>query len=428
MSTTTRRFHINPKTGNPNVCSAKPGRCPFGENEPHFDTKAEALSAYEKRMTPETFARSEKPLDDGFPLHGESDYRLAPVGTIVEFDNGYRFVKTQNDTWESSQNGGVIHDDATMGALRENDENARVGRVVNENQRTKAKNSGGSIRATLLQQGSYEKGRSARKYFLLLNHRDPEMVAALDGKVEDQQVIDTVKKANEAEKVLHMKKKQLDRAIEARDNAKTDAQRAGYIRVVETKSAEFNAAQRDFEQMKYELDQHMKRYAKQYVLHYRSLDSLERIVANGARSNPPGLRKRIAYLEDLQRTNASIKPVDEELSSGDPQRILKAARMVGDKGYIRNAKDFADASARIEQIEKREHEIRKLTETESPRIKEAAHEDLLDLQFAKQEAINTRDSANEKLALFRDDIRDRLFMETALDREITALKTMGGLD
>jgi len=42
------RYHINPETGNPNKCSAKPGNCPFKAE--HYDTKEEARAAYENKQ------------------------------------------------------------------------------------------------------------------------------------------------------------------------------------------------------------------------------------------------------------------------------------------------------------------------------------------------------------------------------------------
>jgi hypothetical protein len=41
-------YHISPTTGNPNQCSAKAGNCPFGADQEHFETKAEAREAFEK--------------------------------------------------------------------------------------------------------------------------------------------------------------------------------------------------------------------------------------------------------------------------------------------------------------------------------------------------------------------------------------------
>lgn len=46
-------FHVNPKTGNPGICRAKPesGRgCPFGGAEEHFNSREEARADYERKQ------------------------------------------------------------------------------------------------------------------------------------------------------------------------------------------------------------------------------------------------------------------------------------------------------------------------------------------------------------------------------------------
>ena len=53
-----RRYHINPKTGRPNICRAQtPERCEYakGDDIPeHYDTKEEAREAYAKSMSDQT--------------------------------------------------------------------------------------------------------------------------------------------------------------------------------------------------------------------------------------------------------------------------------------------------------------------------------------------------------------------------------------
>lgn len=46
------RYHINPETGNANLCRADFGNCPYEKNnfEEHYATKQDAQKAYEKRM------------------------------------------------------------------------------------------------------------------------------------------------------------------------------------------------------------------------------------------------------------------------------------------------------------------------------------------------------------------------------------------
>lgn len=43
-------YHVNPETGNPNICRAQNGNCPFGTVSEHFESKAEARADYERRM------------------------------------------------------------------------------------------------------------------------------------------------------------------------------------------------------------------------------------------------------------------------------------------------------------------------------------------------------------------------------------------
>lgn len=46
------RYHINPKTGNANICRAKFGNCPYEREDfaEHYGTKEDAQKAYEKQM------------------------------------------------------------------------------------------------------------------------------------------------------------------------------------------------------------------------------------------------------------------------------------------------------------------------------------------------------------------------------------------
>lgn len=46
----TAKYHINPKTGNPNKCTATRW-CPFGREKDHFASKEDARAAYESPCT-----------------------------------------------------------------------------------------------------------------------------------------------------------------------------------------------------------------------------------------------------------------------------------------------------------------------------------------------------------------------------------------
>ena len=70
------KYHINPETGNPNKCYAKQGRCPFGSDENHFPTKAEARSAYEGKMAEQAVVSQKREKDaakDSRDVHDEAE-------------------------------------------------------------------------------------------------------------------------------------------------------------------------------------------------------------------------------------------------------------------------------------------------------------------------------------------------------------------
>jgi hypothetical protein len=45
------KFHINPETGKPGVCTASARPCLYGEDTPHFNTPDEARTVYEQAMS-----------------------------------------------------------------------------------------------------------------------------------------------------------------------------------------------------------------------------------------------------------------------------------------------------------------------------------------------------------------------------------------
>lgn len=53
------KFHIN-AAGNPGICRAVNGRCPFGGEENHFDSAEQAQAAFETRMSDQAFTSTSK--------------------------------------------------------------------------------------------------------------------------------------------------------------------------------------------------------------------------------------------------------------------------------------------------------------------------------------------------------------------------------
>ena len=47
------KYHVNQATQRPNICKAKPGKCPYGADTPHFNSKEEARVHIEREMNKE---------------------------------------------------------------------------------------------------------------------------------------------------------------------------------------------------------------------------------------------------------------------------------------------------------------------------------------------------------------------------------------
>lgn len=77
------RFHINQEKGEIGACSAKPGNCPFGNQDEHYDSMVDAAQAYEKSMESQLFS-NEKPKretygpDLGLKLAPSSEFEGDP--------------------------------------------------------------------------------------------------------------------------------------------------------------------------------------------------------------------------------------------------------------------------------------------------------------------------------------------------------------
>lgn len=53
------KFHVNPETGNPNICKATK-KCRFGDDADHYESKKEARDAYESSMMKQTVDRNKE--------------------------------------------------------------------------------------------------------------------------------------------------------------------------------------------------------------------------------------------------------------------------------------------------------------------------------------------------------------------------------
>jgi hypothetical protein len=79
------KYHVNPKTGNPGLCTAK-NQCPFGDSSEHFDSKAEARQSYSNSMEATTALsspkrRAQRPKAPRYPYSS-----LDASSHVAEFD------------------------------------------------------------------------------------------------------------------------------------------------------------------------------------------------------------------------------------------------------------------------------------------------------------------------------------------------------
>lgn len=77
------KYHINPETGNPNKCVAKPGNCRFGSDTTHYASKDEARAAYEAEMSGGTVAESAKRKSDA---HEDEYHEEVELRSRVDHD------------------------------------------------------------------------------------------------------------------------------------------------------------------------------------------------------------------------------------------------------------------------------------------------------------------------------------------------------
>lgn len=94
------KFHVNPETGDPGECSAKPGSCPYGADAPHYATKEDARAGFESAQNG-SFTQSDY-LNKALKLVPEVDYEgeSADVednwGDVQEIEMG---VLTDDARW-----------------------------------------------------------------------------------------------------------------------------------------------------------------------------------------------------------------------------------------------------------------------------------------------------------------------------------------
>lgn len=86
------KYHINPATGNPNLCRATKGWCPFGGHGEHFPSKEAARDAYELVMT--------APEEDLLPIQREMRQKFQGSSTSPEvYSEALVAMNKKLDSW-----------------------------------------------------------------------------------------------------------------------------------------------------------------------------------------------------------------------------------------------------------------------------------------------------------------------------------------
>lgn len=430
-----KKYHFNTKTGNPNICRAEKS-CPFGGPEVHYTTKEDALKGYEARQNG-SFERPKKETrktnDPNQLWTEEDDYSGAKLGTLVEFSDRTRFIKTGQDVWETSAHGGFALDNEAMAGYSSQKGITPGSRIVKDEPQPQTpkvdapvqERPKGTIKATTLQNASYESGTEARRNFLLINHRDPEQLAAAVGKIKDQALVADIQKFNKLKGREQELQRALRKATDNARNAKTQAQHDGYRRVMEAKATELAALSSQVTAADNAIAAHGKRYAAQLVIHRRSLDSIEKLANQGVKSSPPKVKDRIYKLSKLQKETPSVKELRSKLDGSRPASVLAAAKEFGNPLYIKRAERFASASQALNSLNSEAAALQRAhSSVSSPTVKETIEAEMLALQQRQGAVTAEFEKAAEGLKLFSDDLKARFDQEEDIARELKALQSL----
>lgn len=440
------KYHFNTKTGNPNICRAEKN-CPFGGDEVHYPSKEEARKGYEARQQgsfPEQGKKPAKKAPAKGLMNAEADYSKAKRNSVVEFADGTRFIKTDQDTWETSSQGGYALGDEEMAGYPARKGISPGARLVPMEKEPKAEKPAqkpteepkrqeapaaapvkpkATLKATTLKNASYEEGMQARRYFLLINHRDPEQIAAANGKVQDQALVNDLQEFNELKEREEELKNAYRKAAEAARNSKSQAQHDGYRRVMEMKANQLAEITGKLEEVDGRITEHGKRYAKQLVIHRRSLDSIERLAKQGVKSSPPGVKDRIYKLARHQKETRSVKELHSKVSSNRPEDVLAAAREFGNPIYIKRAERYAEAAKQLNELNSEAAALqRAFNSVSSPQVKETVQRELAALQERQGAVTAEYEKAAQGIKLFSDDIAARYEQEQDIARELNVLR------
>jgi len=434
------KYHYNARTGKTGICHAETiESCRVAPGKPHFASEREAHRDFELQQSG-SFSHPLKSDSNGVSKlwDDDVDFRAEKIGTVVEFSDGTRFMKTALWDWETSADGGFVVDTMKMKDYA-NDHGIAPGvRIVHEEaaeRRVEApeitqdyvESEKDRIKLSTVQHASYEESMQARKYLLLLNHRDPDQLKAAQGNVKDQELVEDLIGFNETEERINEHRARLGRTRELMESSKSEAQREGYAREAARQEELIESLKSELKQRDESLKAHVKHYTGRIAIHRNALAKLERVAEKGSRAQIPGSAKRLAKLSGLMR-RPSIAPLVSAVESHDPEILVKAARAYGREHYVVKMQEHARINAEVAEQAKQLTELRKqsnrreLAETE----REELRKELERREDGYRELQRRLSDSRAHVKLLEADLHERKAQEEEIHREFFALAKLTG--
>jgi len=433
------KYHYNAKTGKTGVCHAETiESCRVAPGRPHFASEKEAHRDFELQQSG-SFTHPLKADSNGVSKlwDDDVDFRQEKIGTVVEFSDGTRFVKTALWDWETSANGGYVVDTMNMKDYASDHGIAPGVRVIHEEGSASAakpeitqdyaESDKDRVKLSTVQNASYEESMSARKYFLLLNHRDPDQLQAAKGTVKDQELVEDLLRFNELEAKVNEHRGRLARSRELMESSKSEAQREGYAREARRQEELAEGVKAELDLVQKAIDSHVKYYKGRIAIHRNALAKLERLAEKGIHAEIPGSAKRLAKLSEQLR-KPSVTPLLSAVESHDPAVLIKAARAYGREHYVSKMQEFAQVTQEVSTHAGEITELR-LQSNRSDLDDEtrAIMREKLEREEEAHRTLQRRLSdSRAHVKLFEDDLRERQAQEQEVAREFYALAKLTG--
>lgn len=409
------RYHITAK-GNPGQCRAKAGNCPLSSDDHHFDSKEEAAAAFEAANKESTHnpGLSSKVVKEPVAFKNLANANVKAAAAQVLADGG-RWVGDDSGTMHLEDSEGRVK-------LSVNSDDSNGPTSIRLTERNFATPEIAKLSTTMLFHAAQEEGYAARSYLRLLNHQNYDQVKGLYGKVKDSEVIEAVKESHRAASALIDLETQLNKAQGRQNSAPTFNQRAGYTRAADAVAVKLTQAAKEFDTAEIEINRLKAKYAKQLGVHNNSLKALEKLADSDKKfERPKGIERRINELRTAKQGIKPIALVATKLGSGNPDQTSDAAQAYGNPYYTEAAENLRVALVKRDVLESDMSRLEGTATHPNKAVRETALSEIDKGQFALVGLHSTIKANEPRVALFKDEIRDRAKHEDSINRELSAL-------